>query len=128
VGVADAYTGVAAGSLSIKADFVVNGRAPGAELAELTQTTGQGIFTIDLAAPLLDVTEAHLFVQVADNQGNLTRVDQQFSVAQNGGPTTTPSPTATQPPGATATPTPTLNPTQPPGGAEGRAYLPVVVR
>jgi hypothetical protein len=122
VGVADAYTGIAAGSLSIKADFAVNGRAPGAELADLAQAVGEGIYTISLVTPLLDVAEAHLFVQVADNQGNLTRVDQQFSVTQNGGPT----PTPTQQPGATATPTPTLNPTQPPGGGAVRAYLPLI--
>jgi hypothetical protein len=124
VGVADAYTGIAAGSLSIQADFAVNGRAPGAELADLAQAVGEGIYTISLATPLLDVAEAHLFVQVADNQGNLTRVDQRFSVTQNGGPT--PTPTATQQPGAT--PTPTLSPTQPPGGGAVRAYLPLIAQ
>jgi hypothetical protein len=122
VGVADAYTGIAAGSLSIKADFAVNGRAPGVELADLAQAAGEGVYTINLATPLLDVAETHLFVQVADNQGNLTRVDQQFSVAQNGGPTATPSPIMT------LQPTPTLSPTLPPGSGVDKAYLPLIKR
>ena len=81
VGIADAYTGIAPGSLSIKADIAINGRAAGQELADLAQPAGEGIYTIALAPPVSSVALAHLRVQVADRQGNVTRVNQQFSVA-----------------------------------------------
>lgn len=111
VGVADAYTGVVSGSLSIKADFVVNGRSAGSELADFVEQTGEGIYTITLDAPLTQLENAHLFVQVADQQGNLTRVDRHFSV------------------GAAATPTPTPVPTAPgPSTLNQRVFLPVTQR
>ena len=81
VGIADAYTGIAPGTLSIKADIVINGRSAGQELADLAQTSGEGIYTIGLTPPLSGVALAHLRVQVADRQGNVTRVNQQFSVS-----------------------------------------------
>jgi hypothetical protein len=81
VGIADAYTGIAPGSLSIKADIAINGRAAGQELADLAQASGEGIYTIALTPPLSGVALAHLRVQVADRQGNVTRVNQKFSVA-----------------------------------------------
>ena len=100
VGVADANSGIKSGSLSIKADLAINGRPAGSELADLAQVTGDGIYRINLTTPLNNVTAAHLYAQVADNQGNITRVDQRFSVGAGG-----PTPTATPMPTLTATPT-----------------------
>ena len=100
VGVADANSGIKAGSLSIKADLAINGRPAGSELADLAQVTGDGIYRINLTTGLNNVSAAHLYAQVADNQGNITRVDQRFSVGEGG-----PTPTATPMPTPTATPT-----------------------
>jgi hypothetical protein len=80
VGVADAYTGVQPGSLSITATISIAGRAPGTQLADLAQPTGDGIYTITLPAPLTSVPSARLYVQVRDGQGNVTRVVQSFSI------------------------------------------------
>ncbi len=80
VGIADAYTGIAAGTLSITASVPINGRPAGAQLADLAQSIGKGIYAITLDPPLHAATGAHLYVQVADNQGNVTRVDRKFSV------------------------------------------------
>lgn len=82
VGVADAYTGIAPGTLSITASVPINGRPAGAQLADLAQPAGAGIYVIALDPPLAAATDAHLYVQVADRQGNLTRVDRKFSVGQ----------------------------------------------
>lgn len=103
IGIADAYTGIAAGTLSIKADIAINGRAPNTELVDLAQTAGEGIYTISLAPPLTNVANAHLFASVADQQGNITRVDLEFSVGQGSGPTPTPVPTAISTPDPTLT-------------------------
>lgn len=105
VGVADAYSGIRANSLSIKADLPINGRPAGSELADLAQVTGDGIYRINLTTPLNNVTAAHLYAEVADNQGNLTRVEQHFSVGA-GGPTPTATPTPTGTPCPMATPQP----------------------
>lgn len=78
---ADANSGIDPQSLQVTADFVVNGRAPGSELADLAQNVGDGMRTITLSSPLALVSNKHLRVSVRDLQGNITRVDQAFSVS-----------------------------------------------
>ncbi|GMU91183.1 MAG: hypothetical protein AMXMBFR4_02410 [Candidatus Hydrogenedentota bacterium] len=80
VGFADAYTGIKPGSLSIVADFPVNGRQPGQELADLAQGVADGVYAIHLSQPLPAGSEGNLYVEVADVQGNITQVDVAFSV------------------------------------------------
>ncbi|MGE4069578.1 MAG: hypothetical protein AB7E72_00205 [Lysobacterales bacterium] len=79
-GFADAHSGIDPASLSVSADFGVNGRAPGAELADLAQVVGDGIYEITLSTPLALVSNQHLQVSIRDLQGNVTRVNQAFSV------------------------------------------------
>jgi hypothetical protein len=83
VGIADAYTGIVPASLSITADITVAGRPPRTELAGLLQPSGDGIYTWVLPQPLAPISKAHLFVEVADRQGNITRVVRAFSVGDN---------------------------------------------
>ncbi|HVM94895.1 MAG TPA: hypothetical protein VMT89_00845, partial [Candidatus Acidoferrales bacterium] len=82
---------------------------PGVQLADLATQVTDGVYTIALSPPLDAITNAHLFVSVADNQGNVTRVQRLFSVG-TGGPvpsvTISPQPTRTRLP--TATPTATM--------------------
>jgi hypothetical protein len=79
IGVADAH-GVAPGSLSVTADFPVAGRAPGTELADLAVASGDDVATIAIDPPLAELGERHVRAQVADLQGNVTRVDRRFYV------------------------------------------------
>jgi len=123
VGTADANSGVAPGSLSVVADVPLAGRPAGAELADLATSIGDGIQAIDLGEPLTDIADALLLVEVADRQGNVTRVARRFSIGGEGPPpTATPLPGATATPGATAVaPTgtavvPVPTPTATPGG------------
>jgi len=81
IGMADAHSGIAAGSLTVTADFVVAGRAPGSELADLFQPGASGIVQLQLAAPLPRLDNAHLHAAVHDVQGNITRVNLRFSTA-----------------------------------------------
>ena len=78
VGIADAH-GLAPGSLSITADFVVAARPAGSELVDLAQPVGGDIFVIDLGAALAVPFEGQVFASVTDIQGNVTRVNRQFS-------------------------------------------------
>jgi len=79
-GLADANSGVDLDTLSVTADFPVAGRAAGAELADLAQSVGDGIWEMAVTAPV--TADAHLLVEVADDQGNITRVDRAFATAQ----------------------------------------------
>lgn len=79
IGSADGYTGIDLASLSVRADFPVAGRPAGAELADLALPTGDGIFEIELGAPLPPLLGRHLDVEVRDQRGNVTRVRRRFS-------------------------------------------------
>ncbi|TDR20487.1 hypothetical protein [Marinicella litoralis] len=79
LGIADANSGIDFSSLSITADFIVNGRPADTELSDLASQTSAGVYQINLDQALpADQTERHLRAEVADNQGNIKRVDVRF--------------------------------------------------
>jgi len=82
VGVADANSGVDLPTLSLTADFPVEGRQPGAELADLAVEQDDGVYAILLTLPLPELAEATLFAEVADQQGNVTRAARRFSTGE----------------------------------------------
>lgn len=86
VGVADANSGIEEGSLSLVADFPVAGRAAGQELADLLLPLGDGVHELTLLEPVAALDEGHLLVQVADRQGNWTRVDRRFRIGAGPAP------------------------------------------
>jgi hydrazine synthase alpha subunit-like protein len=79
-GLADGNSGIDAATLHVSADFEVNGRAAGAELADLAQIAGEDIWTIDVSPALSGGSSHHVYVSVQDLQGNVTRVDRAFFV------------------------------------------------
>ncbi len=79
-GMADAYTGINSASLSVVASFPIQGRPPRSELADLAVEVSPDIFEIPLGDAFANpVSEAHVLAEVADNQGNVKRVDVRFS-------------------------------------------------
>ena len=84
LGVADANSGIDPSSLSVTADFAVQGRSAGAELADLAVQVGDGIYEISLQPALGSVAEAHVYSEVRDLQGNATRVDRRFTTVPGG--------------------------------------------
>ena len=84
ISVSDAYTGVDVTSLSIKADFVVNGHAENAELISFFTNLGGGIYRLQLTQSLaIDNIERHVYAEVKDNQGNVKRVNLRFFTSSN---------------------------------------------
>ncbi|MBD8526474.1 hypothetical protein [Pseudomarimonas arenosa] len=81
LGAADADSGLDSGSLSLSADFNVIGRPPGAELNDMLAISDEGIWELALDAPLERMQNAHLYAEVADLQGNITRAAVAFSTA-----------------------------------------------
>lgn len=106
LGVADAHTGADWATLSITASFPVNGRAAGAQLADLAATIGDGIRAITLSPPISALGDGTVNVEVSDVQGNVARVARHFFVGAS-----VPAPTRTSSDTPTATPTRTIPPT-----------------
>ena len=78
-GLADANSGINFSTLSVKADFIVNGISANTELSSLVVPIDTGIYHIPLNQALaVDSSEKHLFIEVKDNQGNIKRVDLRF--------------------------------------------------
>jgi hypothetical protein len=82
VGIADANSGIDLATLSLTADFPLEGRPPGAELADLAVEQADGVYAILLSQPLPELTGAMVFAEVADHQGNVTRVARRFSTVE----------------------------------------------
>ena len=78
-GLADNYSGLDLTTLSVTASFAVAGRPAHAELADLASEIGDGIYAIPLSDPLPELSAATVSVEVADVQGNITRVARAFS-------------------------------------------------
>ena len=82
LGAHDYYTGLDPASLTITADFPVNGLAPGENLAPKFQLLTQGVWELKLNSPPSNLPRAQLVVAVKDKQGNLTRIERTFSVSR----------------------------------------------
>jgi len=91
IGVGDAYTGLDLPTLSVTANFGVNGRNAGEELVGLLEEQGGGVYRLQLDDPLTMLDGGELTVVIADNQGNINKVVRSFSI---GAPV---SPCAAQP-------------------------------
>ena len=80
IGVADAYSGISNGTLSVKADFAVNGSTPGTELVSQGSFASPGIFSIPLQSPITNSPSRHVTASVADGQGNTNTLRVRFWV------------------------------------------------
>jgi|CXWL01.1.fsa_nt_gi hypothetical protein len=83
-GLADAVSGVNLATLSVTLDVAVAGRPANAELADLALPVADGVYEIALGGALPNLLGRHLRVAVRDGQGNVTRVDRQFSTVPLG--------------------------------------------
>lgn len=80
--ISDANSGIDTTSLSVKADFEVNGTAALSELSQLFTPTTDGIYQLQLNSPLpVDSLQRHIMVEIYDNQGNVKRSDVRFIVS-----------------------------------------------
>ncbi|MFC3192869.1 hypothetical protein ACFODZ_01320 [Marinicella sediminis] len=79
LGMADGNSGLDMSTLSVMADFTVNGRPANNELGDLLVNTSDGVYELALSQPVpVDDLERHVRAEVADVQGNITRVDVRF--------------------------------------------------
>jgi hypothetical protein len=91
IGLYDNYSGLNRQSLSVTANFVVNGKAAGSELAGDFRDTGNAVWTLSLATPITNLPTGKLNVRVNDLAGNTSVIERSFSVNSS-----TPPPVGTE--------------------------------
>jgi hypothetical protein len=75
------YSGLAAESLQVTADFAVNGVTAGQNLASKFKQTAAGVWELSLSEPIR-FPRGVLRIAVKDKQGNLTRIERTFSIVE----------------------------------------------
>lgn len=80
LGAFDYYSGLDANSISVVADFEINGRPPNSELASDLIQEGDHIWSLDIHPPITHLERGNLTVGVKDRRGNLTTVQRTFSL------------------------------------------------
>jgi hypothetical protein len=80
IGLFDYYSGLEEGSLSVTADFDLDGVPAGTELAPRFDPVGPSIWAMPLSTPLEELEVGTLTVQVRDEAGNRKRLERTFSV------------------------------------------------
>ena len=82
LGAFDYYSGLDASSLSVTADFEVNGQAAGTELAGDFTESGDHIWTLPLSPAITSLHHGTLTVSVEDQSGNITTVERTFTIGE----------------------------------------------
>ena len=80
LGAFDYYSGLDVTTLSVTADFEVNGKTPGTELASDFTESGDHIWTLPLNTAITSLHHGNLTVSIKDLSGNITTVERTFTV------------------------------------------------
>jgi hypothetical protein len=80
VGMHDYGTGIDPASLSVTADFAIDGVKPGENLASRFKDKSDGVREMTLANAIKNLERGTLTVAVKDRQGNTTRIERTISV------------------------------------------------
>jgi hypothetical protein len=83
LGAFDIDSGLNWNSLSVIANFPVNGRPAGMQLADLFQTSAPSVRDLVLTGAITRLIDGRLQVSIKDLQGNETIIDRRFSVGAN---------------------------------------------
>jgi hypothetical protein len=76
----DTGSGLDPNSLSVVADFAIDGVAACEELATKFKKLSDSRWEWQLGQPIADLQSGTLTVSVRDRQGNVTRIERKFSV------------------------------------------------
>jgi hypothetical protein len=82
IGLHDYYSGLDMDSLVVTADFDVDDVPAGENLAQRFRAKGEGVFELPLARPVTELAKGTLSISIEDQEGNVTRMDRTFSIAQ----------------------------------------------
>jgi hypothetical protein len=82
IGVADGYKGLNLSTFQVRANFTVNGQPAGNDLVSSMQNQGGGVYRLQLGDAITMLDDGLLTVEIADNQGNINKVERKFSVGE----------------------------------------------
>jgi hypothetical protein len=82
IGMHDYGSGLDLASLSVTADFAIDGVKAGENLAPRLRAKLPGIWEWVLARPIADLPKGKLTVSVKDRQGNLSEIERTFAVGK----------------------------------------------
>lgn len=82
LGAFDNYSGLDRNSISVRANFTVNDKPPGAELAGDMVESADHVWTIKLAKPLTSMVGGVVKVSVKDMRGNQSLVVRSFDISE----------------------------------------------
>ena len=80
IGMHDYGTGLDLASLSVTADFAIDGTSPGDNLVAKFQALPGSRWELRLSKPIATLHRGKLTVSVRDRQGNTTQVERTLSV------------------------------------------------
>ena len=83
IGAADYYSGLAPDSLSVTADFSIDGVAAGKELSSNFRKLSPGVWEWKPSQSVTNLSSGTLSVTIRDRQGNLTRIERTISVSSH---------------------------------------------
>ena len=78
----DYYSDIDWVSFRVTADFAVDGLGPGTDLGVMFNDKGDGVWELKLVQPIERLPRGKLVVAVKDRQGNVTRIEREFSVKE----------------------------------------------
>lgn len=81
VGMVDYYTGLDMRSFQVTTSFPVDGARAGQNLASQFRQVSDGVWELKLATPIQQLASGSISVSIMDRQGNVTRIERQFSVS-----------------------------------------------
>ena len=81
VGMVDYYTGLDMRSFQVTTSFPLDGVRAGQNLASRFRQVSDGVWELKLASPIQQLASGSISVSIKDQQGNVTRIERQFSVS-----------------------------------------------
>jgi hypothetical protein len=84
IGMHDYGTGVDLDSLSVTADFAMDGTKAGENLAPKFQALPENRWELRLQTPIAALERGKLTISVRDGQGNIARIERTFSILPSG--------------------------------------------
>jgi hypothetical protein len=82
IGMYDYGSGLDLATFRVWADFPVEDKGPAQNIAAKFRSLGNGVWELRLAKPISELKSGNLIVQIADRQGNQTRIERRFSVTK----------------------------------------------
>jgi hypothetical protein len=80
IGMHDYYSGLDMKSFTVTADFALNGKEAGSNLAADFKIKSQGVWELVLPQPIMELKCGTVIVSVKDKQGNTSTIERVFSV------------------------------------------------